>query len=131
MPLILVTPLAPFNQTNDAAKKFLEVMEKYPQESFEKNWLAGVKSDEDGIKTVWLTEIERGKLEEALILTAKREAEYIGIEGYGFKMETLMSFEDAMPIIGLEAPSAQSYPQQSQFEELSYPHSPFFDPEKC
>ena len=105
MPLIMVTTWSPFNKANEAAKKFLEVMEKYPQESFEKSWLAGIKSDEDGIKSVWLTEIEKGKLEEALILTAKREAEYMGIEGYGFKMETLMSFEDAMPIIGLEAPS--------------------------
>ena len=105
MPLIMVTTWSPHNKANEVAKKFLEVMEKYPQESFEKSWLAGVKSDEDGIKSVWLTEIERGKLEEALILTAKREAEYFGIEGYGFKMETLMTFEDAMPIIGLEAPS--------------------------
>jgi hypothetical protein len=106
MPLIMVTSWYPPNKATEAAKKFLEVMEKFPQESFEKSWLAGVKSDEDGIKSVWLTEIERGKLEEALILTAKREAEYLGIEGYGFKMETLMAFEDAMPIVGLEMPSA-------------------------
>ena len=106
MPLIMVTSWAPFNKTNEAAKKFLEVMEKYPQESFEKSWLAGVKSDEDGIKSVWLTEIERGKLEEALNLTAKREAEYLSIEGYRFKMETLITYEDAMPLIGLEMPSA-------------------------
>ncbi len=72
MPLTMVTTWVPFNKANEAAKKFLEVMEKYPQESFEKSWLAGVKSDEDGIKTVWLTEIERGKLEEALNLAAKR-----------------------------------------------------------
>ena len=106
MPLTMVTTWVPFNKADEAAKKFLEVMEKYPQESFEKSWLAGIKSDEDGIKTVTLTEIEKGKLEEALILTAKREAEYIDIEGYGFKMETLMAFEDALPIVGLEAPSA-------------------------
>ena len=106
MPLIMVTTWYPPDKAIEVAKKFLEVLQKFPQESFEKSWLAGVKSDEDGVKTVTLTEIERGKLEEAMILTARREAEYIGIEGYGFKMETLMTFEDALPIIGLEMPSA-------------------------
>jgi len=101
----MVTSWYPPHKATEAAKKFLEVMKKFPQESFEKSWLAGIKSDEDGIKTVWLTEIERGKLEEALKLNARREAEYLGIEGYGFKMETLMTFEDAMPMIGLEMPT--------------------------
>jgi len=106
MVLIMVTSWYPPDKATEAAKKFLEVMEKFPQESFEKSWLAGVKSDEDGIKTVWLTEIERGKLEEALNLASRREAEYLGIEGYRVKMETLMTFEDAMPLVGLEMPSA-------------------------
>ncbi len=106
MPLIMVTTWYPPNKATETAKKFLEVTEKFPQESFEKSWLAGVKSDECGIKTVWLTEIERGKLEEALNLAGRRLAEYFGIEGYRFKIETLMTFEDAMPLIGLEMPSA-------------------------
>jgi hypothetical protein len=105
MVLIMVTSWYPPDKATEAAKKFLEVMEKFPQESFEKSWLAGVKSDEVGIMTVWLTEIERGKLEEALNLTSRREAEYLDIEGYRFKMETLMTFEDAMPLVGLEMPT--------------------------
>jgi hypothetical protein len=105
MVLIMVTSWYPPHKATEAAKKFLEVNEKFPQQSFEKRWLAGVKSDEDGIKTVWLTEIERGKLEEALNLASRREAEYLGIEGYRVKMETLMTFEDAMPLIGLEMPA--------------------------
>ena len=105
MVLIMVTTWYPPNKATEAAKKFLEVTEKFPQESFEKSWLAGVKGDEDGIKTVWLTEIERGKLEEALNLVSRRLAEYLGIEGYRFKIETLMTFEDAMPLVGLEMPA--------------------------
>ena len=105
MVLIMVTSWYPPDKATEAAKKFLEVMEKFPQESFEKSWLAGVKSDEVGIMTVWLTEIERGKLEEAFNLASRREAEYLGIEGYRFKMETLMTFEDAMPLVGLEMPA--------------------------
>jgi len=105
MVLIMVTSWYPPDKATEAAKKFLEVMEKFPQESFEKSWLAGVKSDEVGIMTVWLTEIERGKLEEALNLTSRREAEYLDVEGYRFKMETLMTFEDAMPLVGLEMPT--------------------------
>lgn len=106
MRLIMVTSWYPPNKAAEVAKKFLEVNEKIPQKPFEKSWLAGVKADEDGLKTVWLTEIEDGKLEEALDMTNRRLVEYIGIEGYRFKIETLMTFEYAMPLIGLEMPSA-------------------------
>jgi len=41
-----------------------------------------------------------------LNLTAKRLVEYFGIEGYRFEIETLMTIEEAMPLIGLEMPSA-------------------------
>jgi len=106
MAVIMVTTWYPPDKATEAAKKFLEVTEKFPQESFEKNWLAGVKGDEDGITTIWLTEVERGKLEEALNLISRRLVEYFGIEGYRAKVETLMTFEEAMPLVGLEMPSA-------------------------
>ena len=106
MRLIMVTLWYPLNKATEVARKFLEVNEKFPQKPFEKSWLAGVKADEDGLKTVWLTEIEDGKLEEALDMTNRRLVEYMNIEGYRFKIETLMTFEYAMPLIGLEMPPA-------------------------
>ncbi len=54
---------------------------------------------------IWIEEIEEGKLEEALGLVTKRMVEYFGIEGYKYKLETLMTLEDAMPMMGLAMPT--------------------------
>ena len=107
MVMIMVTSWYPPNKAIEVAKKLLEGMQKFPQESFEKPLvLAGVTSVKDGIRGITITEVEKGKYEEALNLTAKRLVEYFGIEGYRFEIETLMTIEEAMPLLGLEMPSA-------------------------
>jgi len=107
MVMIMVTSWYPPDKAVEVAKKFLEVMQKFPQESFEKPLLlGGVTSVKDGIRVIAITEVEKGKYEEALNLEAKRLVEYMSIEGYRFEMETLMTTEEAMPLLGLEMPSA-------------------------
>jgi len=51
------------------------------------------------------TEVEKGKYEEAMDLIARREVEYFGIEGFRFEIETLLTIEEAIPLVGLEMPS--------------------------
>ena len=107
MVLIMVTSWYPPDKATEVAKKFLEVMQKFPQESFEKPIVtAGVRAVKDGINVITITEVEKGKYEEAMNLIARREVEYFGIEGFRFEMATLMTVEEAMPLIGLEMPSA-------------------------
>ena len=107
MVLIMVTSWYPPDKAIEVAKKFIEVLQKYPQESYEKWLVAGaVIAVKDGIRVITITEVEKGKYEEALSLEAKRLVEYFGIEGYRFQIETLLSVEEAMPLIGLEMPSA-------------------------
>ncbi len=107
MVLIMLTSWYPPDKATEVAKKFIEVMGKYPQESFEKPLvLAAASSVKDGLRSISITEIEKGKYEEAMDLIARREVEYFGIEGYRFEMETLLTIEEAMPLVGLEMPSA-------------------------
>jgi hypothetical protein len=106
MVMIMVTSWYPPGKAMEVAKKFLEIMQKFPQESFEKPLLlGGVTSVKDGIRVIAITEVEKGKYEEALNLEAKRLVEYMSIEGYRFEIETLMTLEEAMPLLGLEMPS--------------------------
>ena len=106
MVLIMVTSWYPPDKAIEVAKKFIEVMGKYPQESFEKPLVQATSAVKDGIKVITITEVEKGKYEEALYLEARREVEYFGIEGYRVEIETLMTTEEAMPLLGLEMPSA-------------------------
>jgi hypothetical protein len=107
MVMIMVTSWYPPDKAIEVAKKFLEVMQKFPQESFEKPLLlGGVTSVKDGIRVIAITEVEKGKYEEAMNLISRREVEYFGIEGFRFEMATLLTVEEAMPLVGLEMPSA-------------------------
>ena len=107
MVMIMVTSWYPPNKAVEIAKKFLEVMQKYPLKSFEKPLvLAAASAVKDGIRSITITEVEKGKYEEALNLEAKRLVEYMSIEGYRFAIETLLTIEEAMPLVGLEMPSA-------------------------
>ncbi len=107
MVLIMVTSWYPPDKAIEVATKYLEVLQKFPQESFEKPLVAAAASAvKDGIKVISITEVEKGKYEEALSLTAKRNVEYFGIEGYRFEIETLLTIEEALPLVGLEMPSA-------------------------
>jgi len=107
MVLIMVTTWYPPDKATKVAKKFLEVMQEYPQESFEKPLvLAAASSVKDGIRSISITEVKKGKYEEAMNLIARREVEYFGIEGFRFEIETLLTIEEAMPLVGLEMPSA-------------------------
>ena len=107
MVMIMVTTWYPPDKAVEIAKKFVEVMQKYPQESFEKPLvLAAASSVKDGLRSISITEVEKGKYEEAMDLIARREVEYFGIEGFRFEIETLLTIEEAMPLVGLEMPSA-------------------------
>ena len=105
MALIMITSWYPLNKVTEVAAKFLEGIKKYPQASYEKVLVSAVSSTKKGLRTIWIEEIEEGKLEDGLKLVTTRLVEYFGIEGYKYKLETLMTLEEAMPMIGLAIPT--------------------------
>ena len=106
MVLIMVTAWYPPDKAIEVAKKYIEVMQKIPEDpSIEKPLVtAGVSSDKDGIKVITIGEVKKGKFEEAMNNTARRLVEYFGIEGYRYEVNTLLTLEEAMPLIGLAPP---------------------------
>jgi len=107
MVLIMVTCWIPPHKVAEAGKKFIEVLQKIPFQSFEKPLIPVASRDvKDGIKVISIGEVEKGKYEEGLNLVSRRMVEFYGIEGFRFEIETLMTGEEGMPLIGLEMPSA-------------------------
>jgi len=105
MVLIMVTAWIPPDKVTEAAQKYMEVMQKFPEQPFEKSLVqAASVATKDGIKVISIGEIERGKYEEALDLVMKRNAEYYGIKGYRYEVETLATLEEALPTIGMAPP---------------------------
>jgi len=103
--LIMVTAWIPPGKATETGKKFIEVMQKVPFESYEKPLvpLAG-RPVKDGIKAISIGEVEKGKYEEAVERVWSRMVDFYGIEGFKFEIETLLTAEEAMPMIGLTPP---------------------------
>jgi hypothetical protein len=81
-------------------QKYNEAMQKFPLKSFEKPLVTGAnKSDKDGIEVINIGEVPQGKFEEAANLAVKRMLMFYGIEGVRYKIEPLMTMEEAMQML--------------------------------
>jgi hypothetical protein len=97
----MVTSWYPPNKATEVAKKYVEVMLKIPQESFEKPLVqAACRSDRDGIVSVSINDITKGKYEEAFNLVVRRMVMFYEIEGFRFKLDNLLTVEESMPLFG-------------------------------
>ncbi len=105
MVLIISTALYPHDKGSEVAKKVIEVLKKYPPDpSLAKTLSIGAKATTDGIKVITVTEVKKGKFDEAYALANKSAMEYTSIEGFKFEMETYMDANEAFKVIGMEAP---------------------------
>jgi hypothetical protein len=105
MVLVVVTSWFPPGKSAEAGKKYLEVMKKYPTESFEKPvLLIGARPTKDGMKTISITEARKGNLEKVLDMEMKRMLMFGSVEGFKYEIETYLSGAEAMPMVGLGMP---------------------------
>jgi len=99
---VLVTATYPPDKAIEVAKAFIKLMET-PLPSFV-NYTVYTTTSEVGIKAYGLFEIENRKLAEGIMEVIKRHVPYHDIVGYRWKMEILLTVEEALPFVGL-APS--------------------------
>jgi hypothetical protein len=106
MVLIMVTVWYPPNKSTEVTKKYFEVMKKFPAASFAKMVVNAVKTswDKEGVVAMEIAEIEKGKYEEEMNLIMKRMNELTGIEGVRYRVETLITFEQAFALMGVVPP---------------------------
>ena len=106
MVLIMVTSWYPPTKVTEAAEKYIEVMQKIPDDPSIGETLVtvGVSSGKDGIEAVSISNVKKGKYDEAMNLTLRRMVMFNGIEGYRYEIKTLSTLEEAMPLIGLSPP---------------------------
>jgi len=106
MVLIMVTSWYPPSKAIEVGKKFIEVMQKFPENPSiaEPLVTVGVSSGKDGIEAISISNVKKGKYDEAMNLTLRRMVMFHGIEGYRYEIKTLLTLEEAMPLIGLAPP---------------------------
>jgi hypothetical protein len=104
MVLIMVTSWVPFNKGNDVTKKHSETFKKIPLASFEKTLVWAGTPSKEGMVIIHIYAVEKGKYEESYNLVTKRLFEFNNIEGYRYKIETLMTLEEGMAVMGVVPP---------------------------
>ena len=101
MALIMITMWYPLTKRAEVTKKYAEVMKKNPKASFEKPLVNALKHEKEGMVAIGIAEVEKGKLEEELNLAHTRMLEFDSIEGFNYKIEALMTFQEDFALRGV------------------------------
>jgi len=106
MVLIMVTSWYPPTKVIEVAEKYIEVMQKIPDDPSiaEPLVTVGVSSGKDGVEVISIGNVRKGKYDEAMNIVLRRMVMFHGIEGYRYEIKTLSTLEEAMPLIGLAPP---------------------------
>jgi hypothetical protein len=103
MPYIVIKTCFPNERATEAAKKYMEVIEKYPpDDSLAKVIIqSAIDVDEDGIHGLSISEPLEGKLEEALKRTETIMVEYLSVPDYRYEIKIWATAEEALKYIGM------------------------------
>lgn len=100
---LMVTSLYPADKAKDAANTYVKMMAKYPDDTGLMTPLVqcSVKTTLEGIHITHISEVKKGKLEDALEYAIKRMTMFYDIPGYKWQIETPLNIDEALKTIGM------------------------------
>ncbi|MHA1915184.1 MAG: hypothetical protein ACW98F_00600 [Candidatus Hodarchaeales archaeon] len=103
MTYIVITAWFPTSKRREIAQKALEVAQKFPPDSSLGTIVVpgALLGSPNGIKSIAITDVREGKLEEAMNRVTEMIQEYLDIEGFNYQVETAMTQPEAMATLGL------------------------------
>jgi hypothetical protein len=106
LPYIVLTSTFPATKAREVAKIYLEVNKIYPTDkTLEKQIFQGaIKSSEQGITTIGISEPKPGKMSELLVRLQNSMVMYHDIEGYKYTIEVWYNVVEALGMLGMKAP---------------------------
>ena len=105
MVLIMTTSWIPQGKEMLVGEKYLDVMREFPGERYEKSVLPlGVVSSKEGTKVISIVKVKEGQYEKAINRITQRLLRLSAIDGIKYQIETLLSGNEALSLIGLNLP---------------------------
>ena len=103
MPYIITRAWYPPSKMDETAKKYLEILEKYPfDESLGKQVIpVAVTVSKDGLETLMVVEVEIPKAGDALEWAKRFMIEFRNIEGFNYEVKTWSTAEEGLARMGL------------------------------
>ncbi len=106
MVYVVVTSVYPATLAEEAGKKYIEVMKKYPIDKSIEKFVVPVAAKQtlEGIYVIAITTVKQGKIKEVMDIESKRMLEFGKLEGYKYSVEIMYDAVEAMGLLGMEAP---------------------------
>jgi hypothetical protein len=106
MVFIVIEAWYPAKVVQLVAKKYLEVMQKYPPDESQGEMilLPVQKATKEGIRVIMAWKSKDGKEKDSMMTLAKAQLMYSDIEGYKWSMDTYVDIIEAYSIIGMKGP---------------------------
>lgn len=106
MPYVIATTWYPTHKTTEVAQRYFEMLEKYPPDDSLGEGVVpvAVTTTPQGIKTMGITDVKEGKLEEALSRSRESMVMFHDIEGFEYSIEVYMTVVEALAMIGMSLP---------------------------
>lgn len=103
MPYLVVTSQYPSDKAPEVAKRYIEAMSKYPPDE---NLAvpvvpAAVKETLQGINTIGISEVKKGKLDEAFNHLVSMMVMFHSIQGFEYRIDIYLKVEEALGFIGM------------------------------
>ena len=102
---IIVTASFPVQKGIEVAKKFVEERKKNPPDrTLIKQILDALRVVRGRVKSISISKVKEGKLDEALIRTQNDMVAYHELEGYKYTIEVLFDVVEALEMVGIKPP---------------------------
>jgi hypothetical protein len=103
MPYIITTSLYPSDKVPEVAKRYMDAITKYPPDDNLGTLVvpAAVKTTLDGVRTIGIIEVKKGKFEDAMTRVMAMMSMFISIQGFEYTIESYSTVEEAMKVIGM------------------------------
>ncbi|TFG15198.1 MAG: hypothetical protein EU535_02165 [Promethearchaeota archaeon] len=106
MPYLIAIAKFPSHTGNAVGKTYIEMLKKYPPDNSLGEDLipAAVKRTSKGVTSITITEVKKGKLEEAFKRSMDQLAMFNDIQGYEVSLEVWSTVGEALATIGMKMP---------------------------
>ena len=106
--MLLVTEMwYPAGKGSETGKIYFEAMKKFPDDKTITKPIirTAIHATKEGLHNITISSIKPGKVKEAMDLATGRLLMFAAIEGFTYTMYIAYDLTEAMPFVGLEAPS--------------------------
>ncbi len=106
MPYIFVYTWYPSHKVEEVVKVYLEMLKKFPEDESLGELIipAAVNTGCEGLKSLAVTKVKEGKLEDALTRVGTQMVMFQSVEGFEYSIEVWSTVEEAMTAIGKSMP---------------------------